>query len=624
VPALDGLRGVAVAGVLLFHSGYLTGGYLGVDLFFVLSGFLITSLLLVESDSTRSVRLGGFWARRARRLLPALACVLLAVAAFSVLHSKPADLAQTRGDALATLGYVANWHAILSSQNYFALFNAPSPLQHTWSLAIEEQFYLVWPLVFVGLLAWWKAKTPKAVLVVALVGAAVSATLFMILYDPSNVSRSYYGTDTRAAGILLGGALAAALVIWGPVRARTARRALEVVAFIAIGVLAYAWAQIDGQAEILYRGGLLVCGICVVAVIAAAYHPTPGPISRVLSWRPLCLLGLISYGVYLWHWPIFIALDPNSTGIPDGPVLFTVRVVATLGIATLSYHLVEMPIRRGAGSFRQWRWLLPASAAALVVVVFVSTLGAKAPPAAGASPDSVAVAVQQAKERPHATRVMLVGDSVGYLIGVGMKQLHTTPGTVVLNRSVVACTFPYLRRKSGEPGHAAIHVTCDENWKSAVRRFKPQVVLAIFQCCSGQIRLHDQWVRPCDASYKQYATAAWEKAYATWGASGAQVYVTTAPYGLVEVFSDDAKKDLNCSNATRVAAARVSGAHVVDLAGWTCPGARPLTQGACRNKEGDVTLRPDAEHFEGAGARVVSRWLLSQTQTPTASEVRRQ
>src|SRR3954468_16851797 len=146
-PALDGLRGVAVAAVLLFHGDHLSGGFLGVDAFFVLSGFLITSLLLAEARDTRSIALGAFWGRRARRLLPALGCVLAAVALYAALVAKPDELATIRGDAIATIGYFANWRAIATSRDYWALFRSPSPLDHTWSLAIEEQFYLVWPLI---------------------------------------------------------------------------------------------------------------------------------------------------------------------------------------------------------------------------------------------------------------------------------------------------------------------------------------------------------------------------------------------------------------------------------------------------------------------------------------------
>jgi peptidoglycan/LPS O-acetylase OafA/YrhL len=152
VAELDGLRGAAVAAVLLFHGGHLRGGYLGVDLFFVLSGYLITSLLLAESGTRGRIALGAFWSRRARRLLPALALMLIGVALYAKFVAQPADLRQIRLDGLATIGYVANWRYVLEHFSYWSLFTSPSPLQHTWSLAIEEQFYIVWPLVMVSLI----------------------------------------------------------------------------------------------------------------------------------------------------------------------------------------------------------------------------------------------------------------------------------------------------------------------------------------------------------------------------------------------------------------------------------------------------------------------------------------
>jgi peptidoglycan/LPS O-acetylase OafA/YrhL len=189
ISALDGARGLAVAGVLLFHGGHLMGGYLGVDFFFTLSGFLITSLLLAESSRTGGIGLGGFWARRARRLLPALAVLMVGVAVYAVVLAKPEELTQIRGDAFATLGYVANWRQVFAHADYFALFNTPSPLNHTWSLAIEEQFYVIWPLLFVALLARFKRDAPKAVLVTSLALAAVSSVLMIVLYDPATNNR---------------------------------------------------------------------------------------------------------------------------------------------------------------------------------------------------------------------------------------------------------------------------------------------------------------------------------------------------------------------------------------------------------------------------------------------------
>ncbi|MGZ8763999.1 MAG: acyltransferase family protein, partial [Acidimicrobiia bacterium] len=295
IPALDGLRGAAICGVLLFHGGHLTGGFLGVDLFFVLSGFLITSLLLVEAGSRlhAPIRLGAFWARRARRLLPALGGLLVGIAVYAVVFARPTELAQIRGDALATVFYGANWRAVGATHDYWSLFSAPSPLQHTWSLAIEEQFYLVWPLVFVGLLAWCGRAIAATVFVVATLGALGSAAAMWLLFDPGSTARAYYGTDTRAAGILLGAALAGLLRWRGSCRGRLARIGLESAGLVAFAGLVIAWTRLDGQATVLYRGGLFACGLAAVVVIAAAVHPVPGPIARVLSWRPLCLLGLV-------------------------------------------------------------------------------------------------------------------------------------------------------------------------------------------------------------------------------------------------------------------------------------------------------------------------------------------
>jgi hypothetical protein len=324
----------------------------------------------------------------------------------------------------------------------------------------------------------------------------------------------------------------------------------------------------------------------------------------------LCLLGLISYGVYLWHWPVFVVLDANHTGL-DGVELFGVRLVVTFAIAIASYHLLEMPIRRGALSSRQWRWIVPASAAALVVLILAVSLGAEAP--ANGAPDNVSGAVRRAAAHPGATKVLLVGDSVAYQIGVGMKQLRSGPPVVLLNRSIIACTFPHVGRKPTDPSKADVSVKCDQGWKDAVDRFRPDVVLAIFQCCSGPLHVNGKWVRPCDARFTSYARREWKNAIAIWSSHGARVYGTTAPYALPELIGPGTRSDLDCANAAKVAALRASGAKVIDLAGWTCPGAPgPPPAVQCRVQENGVTLRPDAEHFRGPGAQIVGSWLLSQ------------
>jgi hypothetical protein len=205
-----------------------------------------------------------------------------------------------------------------------------------------------------ALLAWWGRRTAPAVVAAALALAAASAASMWALYDPAAVSRAYYGTDARAGAILLGAALAAWLAWRGPVSSRGGRRLVEIAGTAGIAVLGVAWSRLEGEAEALYRGGFLTCGLATIAVIAAAVHPERRTISRVLSWRPLCLLGIVSYGVYLWHWPLYVVLDEARMGLA-GWRLLGVRIAATLVVAAGSYVLVERPVRRGALGARQWR-----------------------------------------------------------------------------------------------------------------------------------------------------------------------------------------------------------------------------------------------------------------------------
>jgi peptidoglycan/LPS O-acetylase OafA/YrhL len=600
--------------VLLFHGGHLRGGYLGVDFFFTLSGFLITSLLLAESGRSGSVGLGGFWARRARRLLPALAVLMVGVAVYAAVLAKPVELAQIRGDAFATLGYVANWHSIFSHQSYFALFSAPSPLNHTWSLAIEEQFYVVWPLLFVGLLAWWKRDAPKAVLVVSLGLAAVSSVLMVVLYDPLSTSRAYFGTDTRAAAILFGAALAAGLAIAGPVTKRNARVAVEVVGVVGVAVLAVAWTRLDGQSSTLYRGGFLVCGLAATAVIAAAVHPERGPIGWVLSFKPLCALGLISYGVYLYHWPLDVVLNETRVHLHGWP-LFGVQTVVTLVVAFVSYKVVEQPVRHGKLGSVQLRALTPAIALGLVIALFATTTGAKQP-ADTTTLSNLAVGpltgATRARERAPAgaVRVLLVGNSVAHLLAPGFSSIHTSPPLAVLDASVLGCGFP--------PEVTDVHIRlpnamvvpqppCDPAWESGViERFRPNIVFWIVSDVSGAGGTYrGRHTKPCTEPYDSLYEARLTQEVAILGARGARVVIPTEAYsrylGLAHYDGATA-----CQNRIRHRVAASTPAELVDLFGYICPG------GKCRVKENGVTLRPDGLHYQGAGAQIVAKWLIDQ------------
>jgi len=344
-PALDGIRALAVAAVVLFHAGVggLAGGFLGVDTFFVLSGFLITSLLLADRS-----KITTFWVRRARRLLPALLATLLAtvVAGRFLLAGDPDATALLRTDAFAALGYLANWRMIFRGTGYAAATATASPLQHTWSLGIEEQFYLLWPLLVAGLTGWLAVRRARAALLVfCLIGTVASQTLCVVLYRPDAIGRDYYGTDTRAQALLIGAALA---VLAGHRHPRRLRVPAVAAAVLTLGL----WHFADDQAAWLYHGGLTVAALASAVVVAHVIAEPRAPIARALSVPPLAGLGRISYGVYLWHWPLFCFVTADSTGLTRWPLL-AVRLGGTLAVAILSYHLIEQPIRRGALSRRR-------------------------------------------------------------------------------------------------------------------------------------------------------------------------------------------------------------------------------------------------------------------------------
>ena len=310
VPTLDGLRGLAVLAVVAFHAGHLQGGYLGVDLFFTVSGFLITRLILDDLGRGR-FRLTSFWARRARRLLPALwllLAVMILVSPWLVERSSGTSL---RRSVVATASYVANWWQLSGPASYWEAFGTPSPLNHTWSLAIEEQFYVVWPIV--ALIVWRVARRPaRALLVVALAAVVSSMIAQAVLYQPgSDGARAYLGTDTRAASILLG--CAAALAMWTQghrVRPEVWHR-LHLLAPLSLITIVVIWFY-GRPGAWLYRGGFPLLALAAAVILASSAAPTPSRLNRALGWAPLVLVGQVSYGIYLWHWPVFTLLGPEQ------------------------------------------------------------------------------------------------------------------------------------------------------------------------------------------------------------------------------------------------------------------------------------------------------------------------
>ncbi|MBV9516085.1 MAG: acyltransferase, partial [Mycobacteriaceae bacterium] len=505
IPALDGVRAIAVALVLVSHGGIpgLQGGFVGVDVFFVLSGFLITSLLLDELDFTGRIDLPGFWRRRAKRLLPALVLMVAAVAAAGALFP-PDAVTRLRDDAVAAFAWVANWSFIARKTDYFTEGGTPSPLQHTWSLGVEEQYYLMWPLLLTAVAILIAAVARRrhrlvmqnrvhlAVFGFAVAGAIASAAVSILLASDSALNRVYFGTDTRAQELLVGAAASALLVRDWPaltagrfaIRSRWLRSAARLAPVFGVVALAAAAHYATGTSAEFRHGVLTLISLAAVAVIAPVALAPDGAVAKALAWRPLVWLGAISYGVYLWHWPIFLILNGERTGWA-GPSLFAVRCVATLVLAAASWWLIEQPIRR----WRPVRVPLLALAGATVataIAVTVVVVPAGKPPETGVSEAAVVaqsslersvVVAQQSANRGRVVSVF--GDSVGWTM---MRYLPPTPGFTFINHTLVGCGIvrggPF--RYSAESGNPKPECeTWPSRWAGAVSNDRPDVVLLV-------------------------------------------------------------------------------------------------------------------------------------------------
>lgn len=429
--------------MLLFHAGvsWMPGGFLGVDVFFVLSGYLITSLLLAERAVSGRVELMRFWLRRARRLLPAVVLVVIGSLLISAFLAA-GEAGQVRGDALPSLFYFNNWHQVLGDQSYFAVVGRPSPLRHLWSLSVEEQFYLLWPLAIAGGLA----VLMRARFLGLTAGLAVASALLMaLLYDPStDPSRVYYGTDTRATALLLGATLA---FVWPlrPVHAPTARRApivLDLAAGLGLTALALAFVAAHEYDSWLYRGGLAAVAMASAVLIAAVVHPACR-VGRLLSTPPLRWIGDRSYGIYLWHWPVMVLSRPGIDVSWSPWLLVPFQLGLTVGLAAASYRWVEMPFRTGVAQERLRTWMRRRAPRHRLAIVSSGALGAvlagvwlaaapAAPtprithtPAAAAAPSAPRPRTSVAQKPP-----LAVGASV-MLAAQDALHSHLGPGTVV-------------------------------------------------------------------------------------------------------------------------------------------------------------------------------------------------
>ncbi len=514
LPALDGVRALAILAVIAYHLGYgwASGGYLGVDLFFVLSGFLITSLLVEERNATGAIRLGAFWARRACRLLPALLVMLALLSIWVAIRPGSTDLSQLRGDGLATIFYFANWHQLFAHQTYFTQFESPSPLQHTWSLAIEEQFYLVWPFVILALLRTGRSRKGvvqearshqaqrfepwrRAGIAATIGGAAVSAAWMAFLWHSgSGLDRVYYGTDTRAFD-LLAGASAAMFACSRPQPSRKVRGALHVASPLCLVILAvvffYGGTSASSLPAFMFYGGFALFAFAAAVLVSDVRQSHQGPVARALSLRPLRWVGRISYGLYLWHWPVIVELNAQRTGL-TGIELAASQIGTTFVVATLSFYLIEMPLRRVKLSRlpKPTRAVIaPAGMALTALAVLLATL-----PAAAAPSERIVVS----PTTPGAGHLAAKHNGEQQIALPAGVPSRSDPLTIALiGDSVMETEAPAIESAFYSTGEARVYsdaiagwgLTISKDWSTQIPKFiteyRPQLVIAMWSWDNG-------------------------------------------------------------------------------------------------------------------------------------------
>lgn len=438
--------------VVAYHLGDLPGGWLGVDLFFLLSGYLITWILLGDERPAGDLR--TFWGRRIRRLLPALILMIVVVSAYASLGGPGIVPAQVRAPGLATIFYTANWQQIVAAHSYFARYYLSNPFQHTWSLAIEEQYYLFWPLILGGLTYAvrrnHRGRAHRLMVLVTIGLGTVSAAWMGLAAAFFGANRAYLGTDTRAWELLAGGAAA---MVWYPGSRSLSRRTATLVSALALAGLVGGICAAGGPPDWMWDGGLVGIALCGLALIVVVVIGRDGVFARALSVAPLRWLGRISYSLYLWHWPVIALETPVTTGLTGAPLL-AARLATMLSVSCVSYYAVERPLRNLNWSSLGRRVKLPQVAfaglgiAIAAVTVTASTVGPAHARSATVAPDLLTGPTSAERRQPvdidrallgNPYRVWILGDSVMFDGSPGLTAALEATGEV----SVVAdSAFP--------------------------------------------------------------------------------------------------------------------------------------------------------------------------------------
>ena len=613
IPALDGLRALAVLGVMLYHSqlGIISGGFLGVDLFFVLSGFLITSLLLAEFQRQGSIDLIAFWGRRVRRLAPALIFMVIVTLSVAWLINNARGAANGR-DAIASLLYVNNWNQTAVKTNYFDTFVGASPFLHTWSLGIEEQFYFVWPPLLVWFLASRGGRLSGLTSLV-MAAAIASATLMSLRFDETNPTIAYVSTDTRLQTIAAGAAVA--ILMAGPqghqirtwLRAHSSvTRAATIVTF---GLLLVAFVTVHDTSPWLFHGGfLLLAALCAALILLVVFAPS-NAITRMLSLRPITAIGVVSYGLYLWHWPVFVLAGPNVLRL-NGLPLTVVQWVLTALLALLSYVLIERPIRT------RWvrdHWGLGVERMSLIIGITLALLLSIAVAANGK--ELPADGTEASSAGSGATSVYLYGDSVSYRLRHDFDPA-AHPEFTILGTTELGCPpFPVTNMIAGQLDPPAEHCqqwydtwTKDLPAKPADLSILPGSEWVLFDpVVDGKVLKFgsSEWAAYMSSVYDTYRIPlqAHSKRLVLMNQPCYRVFddgVQTHP----RIINDDAR--VKVYNQFVADYARSHNLAVIDTFNWLCgPGKDPeIIEG--------MKTRFDGLHYTYEGAQFVWSWLAPQ------------
>lgn len=657
VPALDGFRGLAVAAVVLFHAEVVRGGWLGVDLFFVLSGFLITRLVVFERATTGRTDMADFWRRRGRRLLPALVVFFVGIALYSVWYPDPQLLPP---DLFAELGattfYVANWFHLSSSSGYWDQYSLASPLKHMWSLSIEEQFYLLFPILMVGLFALCSRQRHRIAWFLGGLTLVSWSLGFIHLGTGSTFERVYLGTDTRVGAVLCGATVG--FLSCNPQVSAVLERWARRLSVPALLVVVAGMLLVDGTTTWSPLRWIVLPGfeiaVCIVLLAALSEAHRGLLTNRLATLRPLLWLGAISYGLYLWHFPILLASERQFANSPRWFVV-GIAIVASLIAAELSYRFVEQPIRH-RGLSAAPRFVLGGAAVVLVLgsffVVYRSTSEARAyraerdaaaesaggtsgsgdamsgedlvvvdpderatPSPSTSVPGVAATTLPLARPADREPRVLLMGDSLAWDLRPAFGPTAAERGVAGSVSSAIGCAvggMDVVEDGSNPYNTPELAEGCDrwvESFPDVLDQTRPDVVVLFRAGNRRSVPGSTELADLCSPEYLDWYRSELIADVEVLSSTGAVVAISTMPYNRFAARREEVRdRGLNClDEVARDVAASVDHVVVLPLREWVCP-----TSTTCLDEIDGVVLRPDGAHFQDEGAVVATNWILTQ------------